>query len=47
MVDLLVARRTELRAERQFEAADRIRHRLQELGVALEDSAQGTRWSFR
>ena len=47
IVDLLVARRTELRAERQFEAADRIRHRLQELGVALEDSAQGTRWSFR
>ena len=47
IVDLLVARRTELRAERQFEAADRIRHRLQELGVGLEDSAQGTRWSFR
>ena len=47
IVDLLVARRTELRAERQFEAADRIRNRLQELGVALEDSAQGTRWSFR
>ena len=47
IVDLLVARRTELRAEREFEAADRIRHRLQELGVALEDSAQGTRWSFR
>ncbi len=47
IVDLLVARRTELRAERQFEAADRIRDRLQEQGVALEDSAQGTRWSFR
>ncbi|MFO8101268.1 MAG: cysteine--tRNA ligase [Dehalococcoidia bacterium] len=43
-VDLLVDIRNQLRAERKFELADMIRDRLAELGIALEDSAQGTRW---
>ena len=47
VVKRLVEHRDELRASRQFELADRIRDRLHDLGVTLEDTAQGTHWSFR
>ena len=43
-IDLLVEVRTDLRAARQFELADRVRTRLAELGITLEDGPQGTRW---
>ena len=43
-VELLVELRAELRANREYELADKIRHRLEELGVLLEDTAQGTLW---
>jgi cysteinyl-tRNA synthetase len=43
-VDLLVDIRTQLRTAKQFQLADVIRDRLTELGVALEDSSQGTKW---
>jgi cysteinyl-tRNA synthetase len=46
-IQLLVDTRTKLRAARQFELADNIRDNLTELGVTLEDSAQGTGWSYR
>ena len=46
-VELLAEVRQELRAARQWELADRIRNRLQELGVTLEDSADGTKWRIR
>ena len=46
-VDLLVEVRQELRAARQFEMADRLRDRLQDMGVSLEDTPQGTRWRIR
>ena len=46
-LELLAELRNELRAAHQYELADRIRERLKELGVALEDGPQGTRWSFR
>ena len=46
-LDLLVEVRQELRAARQFELADRLRQRLQDMGVALEDTPQGTRWRIR
>ena len=42
LVELLTEVRNDLRAAKQFALADRIRDRLQELGVALEDTAQGT-----
>ncbi len=45
-VDLLVEVRSELRKQRQFDLADRIRSRLAELGVVLEDTPQGTVWRF-
>jgi cysteinyl-tRNA synthetase len=43
-IDLLVELRKELRTARQFELADRVRSRLAEAGITLEDSAEGTRW---
>ena len=45
-VALLTEVRGELRANKQFALADLIRGRLQELGVALEDSPDGTKWRF-
>jgi cysteinyl-tRNA synthetase len=43
-VELLIETRTALRKAKQYEMADRIRQGLADLGVTLEDSAQGTRW---
>jgi cysteinyl-tRNA synthetase len=43
-VDLLVDVRRELRTAKQFALADLVRDRLGELGIALEDTAQGTVW---
>jgi cysteinyl-tRNA synthetase len=45
-VDEMIARRETARAERNFQEADRIRDELAELGVLIEDSADGTRWRF-
>jgi cysteinyl-tRNA synthetase len=45
-VDLLIQVRTDLRAAKQYQLADSVRDRLVALGVALEDSAQGTRWKY-
>ncbi len=46
-IALLVTTRTELRQAKQFAAADRIRDRLAELGVVLEDGPQGTSWKLK
>ena len=43
-IDLLIELRAELRKAKQFQLADMVRNRLAELGVALDDTAQGTRW---
>jgi cysteinyl-tRNA synthetase len=43
-IELLVSLRNELRAAKQFELADRVRSGLSELGIALEDGPEGTRW---
>ena len=43
-IDLLIELRNAARAERNWAQADRIRDRLGELGVALEDGAGGTTW---
>lgn len=45
-VDLLVEVRSALRQAKQWELADRIRDRLAELGVQLEDGPQGTTWRW-
>ena len=45
-LELLAEVRQELRASKQFALADHIRSRLQELGVSLEDTPEGTKWRF-
>lgn len=43
-IDLLVSLRTDLRREKQWQLADRVRDSLKEMGVLLEDTPQGTVW---
>jgi len=45
-IELLVQVRSELRAARQFELADRVRNGLAQLDIALEDSPDGTTWKL-
>ena len=44
IMGLLISIRKELRKARQFQLADEIRNRLNELGIALEDTTAGTVW---
>jgi cysteinyl-tRNA synthetase len=46
-IDLLMQLRNDLRAAKQFQLADTVRDRLAELGITLEDRAEGTRWRRR
>lgn len=43
-VERLIEERLEARKNRDFQRADDIRDELKELGIILEDTAQGTRW---
>jgi cysteinyl-tRNA synthetase len=43
-IELLIQIREELRSEKQWQLADLIRDRLSDLGIALEDSKDGTYW---
>ena len=45
-IDLLVKTRSELRAAKQYALADKIRHDLADLGVALEDRPDGSTWRW-
>lgn len=47
VVDLLLAERRSARLNRDFAASDRIRDRLAELGIIIEDTAEGSRWKLR
>ncbi|MDQ5874698.1 MAG: cysteine--tRNA ligase [Actinomycetota bacterium] len=44
LIDYLLELREQARAEREFERADEIRHRLGSLGVVIEDTPSGARW---
>jgi len=46
-IELLIGIRNDLRAAKQFALADRVRDGLAELGIALEDTPQGTEWRRR
>lgn len=46
LLRLLVALRAQARANRDWATADRIRDQLKEVGVTLEDRADGTIWKF-
>jgi cysteinyl-tRNA synthetase len=45
LIDLLIELRALLRAKKEFELSDRIRDRLDELGIVLKDGASGTIWA--
>lgn len=45
-VEAELARRRELRAAREFAEADKIRDALRDRGIAIEDTAGGTRWWY-
>ena len=44
-IEDLIAKRTEARKNRDFALADSIRDQLKEMGIVLEDTAQGVKWS--
>ncbi|RMD82658.1 MAG: cysteine--tRNA ligase, partial [Chloroflexi bacterium] len=46
-IELLIEVRGELRKAKQYALADLVRNRLADLGVALEDGPQGTRWKWQ
>ncbi|MDP3063297.1 MAG: cysteine--tRNA ligase, partial [Chloroflexota bacterium] len=46
-IQLLIETRKELRAAKQYALADAIRNKLAALGVALEDTPQGTVWRMK
>lgn len=45
-IELLLATRDELRKAKQYEMADHIRDGLDQQGVVLEDTGQGTQWQY-
>ena len=45
-IELLLATRDELRKAKQYEMADHIRDGLDQQGVVLEDTAEGTQWQY-
>jgi cysteinyl-tRNA synthetase len=47
LLDLIVELRAQLRKEKNFALADKIREKLSTLGVELRDSPEGTRWVLR
>ncbi len=44
-IEELIAKRTEARKNRNFAEADAIRDQLKSMGIVLEDTAQGVKWS--
>lgn len=47
VIELLARKREELRKAKQWQAADKIRSELRQLGVMLEDTPQGTVWRYK
>ncbi len=46
-IDLLISVRNDLRNEKQWQLADKIRNGLADAGVILEDNAEGTGWKYK
>jgi cysteinyl-tRNA synthetase len=46
-IELLIRVRADLRTAKQWALADQVRNSLKELGVTLEDGAEGTTWRYQ
>ncbi len=46
LVDLMITLRQEARGRKEWAVSDQIRDRLKEIGVVLEDTKEGTRWTL-
>lgn len=46
-IEILISIRDDLRAKKEWDIADRIRHRLAELDIILEDTPRGTLWRYK
>jgi cysteinyl-tRNA synthetase len=46
LIEEIISVRSDLRAKKDFESSDRIRNRLSDIGILIEDRAQGTTWRF-
>ena len=46
-IDLLLSVRNDLRREKQWQMADKIRNGLAEAGVIIEDNPEGTSWKYK
>ncbi|PKB66050.1 MAG: cysteine--tRNA ligase [SAR202 cluster bacterium Io17-Chloro-G4] len=46
-IELLLNTRTQLRQAKEYDLADQIRQSLEQQGVFVEDTAQGTNWEYR
>jgi cysteinyl-tRNA synthetase len=46
-IELLIEMRRELRKQKMWALSDLVRDRLTALGVALEDSKEGTSWRYQ
>jgi cysteinyl-tRNA synthetase len=46
LLQLIINQRQEARQRRDFKTSDEIRNRLTELGITLEDTAEGSRWKL-
>ncbi len=44
-IEALIQKRTDARKAKDFKTADEIRDKLKEMGIALEDTPQGVKWS--
>jgi len=46
-IESLIAQRTEARKNKDFKASDEIRDKLNDMGIVLEDTRLGVKWSFK
>ena len=44
-IEALIEKRTQARKDKDFKTADEIRDKLKEMGIILEDTPQGVKWS--
>jgi len=46
-INNLIQKRNQLKAEKKYEEADNIRNQLEESGIAIKDTKEGTNWDIK